>query len=78
MKVLPTNWHWTRWLRLGLAIAFLAQGLVSGEGVAWAAGVLLGLQAVLNVGCCTIGRACDVQRPQRTERKDDVTWQEIR
>jgi hypothetical protein len=78
MKAMLSTWHWTRWLRLAIAVMFLVQGIVAHEGVALAAGAFFGLQALLNVGCCAVNGACRPATTPRTERQEDITWQEIR
>lgn len=48
----PKQWDLVRGIRLVLAVIFLAAGIVSRDGFAFAAAFVLGAQAVLNIGCC--------------------------
>lgn len=59
-------WHWTRWLRLGVAGVFLAQGFHSGDGLALAIGALLAWQGLFNVGCSSSGQ-CAMTNDQITK-----------
>lgn len=57
------NWHWTRWLRFGVASVFLAQGGATGEPIALIIGSVLMVQAVLDRGCSPAGH-CAVERKE--------------
>ncbi len=70
------NWHWTRWLRLGVAAAFVGQGFASGDAVAYAFGAFFGIQAIFNIGCYT-GGSCATTTTDNTATKQDITYQEI-
>lgn len=74
---LMKNWDVPRVIRAALAIVFLVAGLVEHEPMALALSAVLGLQAVLNVGCC--GSAC--ARTGGTVNKSantDITFEEIK
>jgi len=71
------NWHWSRWLRLGIAGAFIAQGAHGGDGVAYALGAFFGIQAVLNTGCCGVATSAPAARPA-SGNDQATTYQEIR
>lgn len=71
------NWHWTRWLRAGIAGAFIAQGFAGGDTMAYAFGAFFGIQAIFNVGCCGVG-ACTPVASTTNDTNKDITYQEIR
>ncbi len=78
------NWHWTvpsgrqaRWLRAGIAGAFIAQGFASGDTMAYAFGAFFGIQAVFNVGCCGVS-TCTSAASTTSDKNKDITYQEIR
>jgi hypothetical protein len=71
------NWHWTRWLRAAIAGAFIAQGLASGDTMAYAIGAFFGIQAIFNVGCFGAG-TCAPAASTNNDKNKDITYQEIR
>ncbi len=77
MATLLTNWNWMRWVRLGLAIAFLMAGFNNGDGVAYVAAAFFGIQAIFNVGCC--GADCSASE-HTTLPKDgtNVAYEEVK
>lgn len=56
------HWHGARWLQLAMGVAFLGQGIASGDALAYGAGAFFGLQALLNTGCCAAAGSCAVPR----------------
>ncbi len=72
------NWHLLRWLRAGLGTVFLIQGIVSADPAAMVLGSILGLQALLDLGCCSVAGGCGVPAQRPSERQEPITWQEIR
>lgn len=71
------HWHWTRWLRLGIAAAFVAQGFFGNDAMAYAFAAFFGIQAVFNMGCCGVG-TCAPAAPNDSEKVQDITYREIR
>lgn len=69
------NWHWSRWLRLGIGLAFIGQGFASGEAFAFGAGAFFSIQAILNTGCCFAG-SCAPGRKTMTE--NELTYHEVK
>lgn len=51
-ELLLTGWHPMRWLRLALAIAFIANGIYAADKIIIAMGGFLLFQAAFNTGCC--------------------------
>lgn len=73
------NWSLTRWIRLGIALSFLAQGIASGTFVAFAAATFFGLQAALNFGCCGTNACRSVgSRHADTRSEGPITYEELR
>lgn len=70
-------WHWSRWLRAGIAVAFLGQGFATGDTMAYAFGAILGLQAIFNMGC-SLNSGCAAPVNKATEQETEITYQEIR
>lgn len=65
-----------RWLRLLAAIAFLGQGLASGDAVAYWAAAFFGVQAMLNIGCCAVG-SCSTTPARKEVPTYEPTYQRI-
>lgn len=74
-----SGWHPMRWVQLVLAIVFLFNGVVRGEGIALAAAAFFGIQALFNVGCCAMG-GCATSAAPRTATKvtEDITCEEVK
>lgn len=71
------GWSWARALRLVIALLFLAAGIGSGDTFAYVAAGILGVQAVLNVGCC--GTHCSSPLPARDRESalDGMEYEEV-
>lgn len=77
-KMLLTNWHAMRWLRLGLALMIAVQAI---EMHSWLAGVLAGLlfyQVVTNTGCCAAGNCTMPLDKNKTGSINDIEYEEIK
>ncbi|MBK9147748.1 MAG: hypothetical protein IPM12_08015 [Flavobacteriales bacterium] len=71
------HWPWTRWLRLGIGLAFIGQGFASSEAFALGAGAFFSMQAILNTGCCFVGSCTPV--PAREPINDnELTYHEVK
>ncbi len=55
MKTLVQGWNFMRFLRLGLGIAILVQGIMAKEALTIILGAVFGGMAVANIGCCGAG-----------------------
>ena len=69
MIALLRNWHWSPWVRAGLAGAFLAQAVFGNDAMAFVPAAFFGVQALFNLGCGMTG--CGVQ-PGRAPTNDPV------
>lgn len=45
------EWHWLRWVRLGLSLVVAFQAWELKDGVLWILAGLLAAQALFNAGC---------------------------
>lgn len=45
------RWHWSRWLRAGMAVAFIGQGWSGHDPMAFLIGGFFGVQALFDLGC---------------------------
>lgn len=73
----PLQWHWSRWLRLLVGLAFIGQGRASGDAFAFGAGAFFGSQALLNIGCC-FASTCAPSPALKTSNKEEPTYHEIK
>lgn len=74
VKTILSNWNFFRFIRLGLGIFILIQGIIMGDKFSILLGSLFTLMPLFNIGCCGIG-ACDVN--YNTPKKNDLTTKEI-
>jgi hypothetical protein len=76
------NWHFTRFLRAGLAIWAFAEVWRTGEWLLFALGSIFALQAIFDLGCGA--RGCGVpsqQKPyqgQTGQKAEDIVFEEIK
>lgn len=76
MRQMRGPWGPVRWIRLALAGTLLMAGIYSGDAVAYALAAFLGLQAVLNFGCCE--SACGTSLPGAdVANEGDVAYEEV-
>ena len=73
------QWNFMRLLRAGLAVWAFVELYNTGEWLLLFPGIIFGMQAVLNVGCCGSG-ACYAPPEQRaaTDSDNTVIAEEIR
>ena len=74
LKTLLSNWNFFRFVRLGLGIFVLVQGIMMGDKFSILLGALFSLMPLFNVGCCGVG-GCDVN--YNNSKPDDLTTKEI-
>ncbi|MBL7980571.1 MAG: hypothetical protein JNL52_02055 [Flavobacteriales bacterium] len=70
------NWHWSRWLRAGVALAFAAQAVFGDDAMAFIPAAFFGAQAVFNLGCGMNG--CSTPQSKTAENEKAVEYTEIR
>lgn len=71
-------WDWLRIVRLVIGVSVVFQAIVMQSWLLVAAGVLLALMAVLNMGCGVNG-CVPVTRTREPQRKDqEISFEEIR
>lgn len=77
IQTLLTNWHFMRWLRLGLGLMVAYQAIRFHDAMAGVIGAFFLLQAITNTGCCGAG-GCAV--PTTTAKNDngEVEFEEVK
>lgn len=71
------KWDAWRWLRLGIGIWVIGQGISSSNGQLIVMGVFFTLMPLLNVGCCGSG-ACGVPQSKSIHAEQEVRFEEVR
>jgi hypothetical protein len=70
------GWHWSRWLRAGLAGAFLAQAVFGHDAMAFVPAAFFGVQALFNLGCGI--RSCGVEQGSNLKNEKVIEYTEVR
>ncbi|MFM7839973.1 MAG: hypothetical protein ACKO6K_10420, partial [Chitinophagaceae bacterium] len=77
VKVLLRNWSFVRFLRLGLGLIILIQGIILSDLFYAGAGLLLSAFVVLNVACCGMG-ACAMPDTRRSQSSaQTISYEEV-
>ncbi len=76
MSRITTGWNFMRALRLVLAIAIIAQGIVARDWLFVAMGVLFGGMAVFGIGCC--GANGCATKPTNENINEPLTFEEVK
>jgi hypothetical protein len=72
-----TNWHFMRWLRLGLGLFVAVQAIQHHDALAGLIACFFLFQAITNTGCCGT-QGCAVPTPSKKDIKpEDVEFEEI-
>lgn len=50
-RIIKTPWGWSRWIRLGVGLAFLMDAYYKSSGMVAIMGAFLAFQALFNLGC---------------------------
>lgn len=77
-QTLFTNWHFMRWLRLGLGIFIAIQAIQLHDTLTGFIAALFLFQAATNIGCCGT-RGCAVPTTKNnTDKIEEVTFEEFK
>lgn len=77
-QTLLSNWHFMRWLRLGLGMFVAYQAVVAHDALAGFIAAFLLFQAVSNTGCGGVG-GCAVPTPsKKSSAVEDVEFEEVK
>ncbi len=72
------QWNFMRLLRAGLAVWAFVELYNTGEWLLLFPGIIFGMQAVLNTGCCGSGACYAPADPGKASKSDTVIADEIR
>lgn len=77
MKAILSNWTIFRFVRLGLGVFILIQGLVMVDKFSLLLGSLFTLMPLFNVGCCGAG-GCGVNyKNDSTNNNEEISYEEV-
>lgn len=71
-----SNWNFLRFLRLGIGIAIVVQGIMAKEVMFGIIGLLFSSMAVFNIGCCGTG-TCSVPAKRAVQSAKDTSYEEV-
>jgi hypothetical protein len=71
-------WDWLRVIRLVIGVSVIFQAIVMQSGLLVAAGVLVALMAVLNMGCGVNGCAPAPGPRARVQQEQEISFEEIK
>lgn len=75
---LLNNWHFMRWLRLGLGLFIAFQAVKNLDAISGLIAGFFLFQAITNTGCCGSG-GCDVPAStQKQSNVEEVDFEEIK
>ncbi len=77
-KLLFSNWHFMRWLRLGLGIFIAFQAVQLHDALAGFVAAFFLFQAITNTGCCGSGSCAIPTEVKKMDKAEDIEWQEIK
>lgn len=77
-SAIKSNWSFMRIVRLLAGIVALWQAIVMKDNLLGAAGALLIIMSVLNIGCCGAG-SCSVRQPKMksTESPKEISYETV-
>lgn len=77
-QTLFSNWHFMRWLRLGLGLFVGYQALVLHDAFAGIIAALFLFQAITNTGCCGAGGCAVPGKKVETKEANEITYEEVK
>jgi len=79
MKSILSNWNLFRFIRLGLGVFILIQGIMTGDKFSLILGSLFTLMPLFNVGCCgASGCGVDYRSTDSTnENINEISYEEV-
>ena len=75
---LLSNWHFMRWLRLGIGLFVGYQGVIAHDALAGFIAAFLLFQAVSNTGCGGVGGCAVPTTKKKDSTVEDVEFEEVK
>jgi hypothetical protein len=76
-QTLFTNWHFMRWLRLGLGLVIGIQAIQNHEPVLGLLSAFLLFQAVTNTGCCGANGCAVPTSKKPSHKQEEIEFEEL-
>ncbi len=76
--MLLTNWHFMRWLRLGLSLFIAIQAIIYMDFVMGLASAFFLFQVVTNTGCCGANNCTVPYEDDKKNNIDDINYEEVK
>lgn len=76
--VIFTNWHFARWIRLGLGLFIATQSVLAHDAFSGVIAALLLFQALSNTGCCGASGCATTPIKPNESRIDEVEFEEVK
>jgi len=73
-----TNWHFMRWLRLGIGMYLVWQLAIRPDIFTGLVAAFLLFQAITNTGCCGAAGCSVPAKKTAPQKSDEVTYEEIK
>ncbi|MBK5277963.1 MAG: hypothetical protein JJE09_03765 [Bacteroidia bacterium] len=77
-QTLFTNWHFMRWLRLGIGIFISVQAIQMHDVFSGFIAAFLLIQVVTNTGCCGASGCAVPTSKQQSNKIEEVEFDEIK
>lgn len=77
-ETLLTNWHFMRWLRLGIGLTIAAQSIISHEPIAGVIAALFLFQALTNSGCGGVNGCAVPSTRNKNKKVENVDFEEVK
>jgi hypothetical protein len=76
-KIVFQQWHFMRWVRLGLGIAIIVQAAMVKDWTVTILGAMFAAMAIFNVGCCGAGGCSMPEMKSSTQQQKEVIYEEV-
>ncbi|MBI5538468.1 MAG: hypothetical protein HY951_00280 [Bacteroidia bacterium] len=78
-KLLLSNWHFMRILRLGTGIFFAINAIKTHDSISGIISVFLLFQALTNTGCCGVNGCSTIPNAKKdTDNSKEIEYEEIK
>lgn len=77
-KLLLSNWHFMRILRLGTGIFFAINAIKTHDSISGIISAFLLFQAITNTGCCGATGCSTPTAKKNTENSKEIEYEEIK
>ncbi len=76
--MLLTDWHFTRWIRLGLGLLIVWHAIQRPDVLSGILATILLFQAFTNTGCCGASGCAVTSKQKHNSKTKDVDYEEVK